>query len=50
MKPTADDADWGRKYGIFSTIFSLAVLLPAIAVDVRRFHDRAWAAGGISWP
>lgn len=26
--------------GIFSSIFSLAVLLPTIAVGVRRLHDR----------
>jgi uncharacterized membrane protein YhaH (DUF805 family) len=40
MKATADDADWDRKNGIFSSIFSRAVLLPSIAVGVRRSLDR----------
>jgi uncharacterized membrane protein YhaH (DUF805 family) len=40
MKATTNDADWGRKNGIFSSIFSRAVMLPSIAVGVRRLHDR----------
>jgi uncharacterized membrane protein YhaH (DUF805 family) len=31
--------DYGSGYGILSTIYSLAVLIPSIAVGVRRLHD-----------
>jgi uncharacterized membrane protein YhaH (DUF805 family) len=31
--------DYGAGYGILSTIYSLAVLIPSIAVGVRRLHD-----------
>jgi uncharacterized membrane protein YhaH (DUF805 family) len=30
---------WSDGYGVFSTIFGLAVLLPTLAVAVRRLHD-----------
>ncbi|PWR02277.1 DUF805 domain-containing protein [Meridianimarinicoccus roseus] len=29
----------GRQVGVFGALFSLAVLLPTIAVGVRRLHD-----------
>lgn len=31
--------DYGAGYGILSTIYGLAVLIPSIAVGVRRLHD-----------
>jgi uncharacterized membrane protein YhaH (DUF805 family) len=31
--------DYGSGYGILSTIYGLAVLIPSIAVGVRRLHD-----------
>jgi len=31
--------DWETGLGLFSSLFSLAVLLPSIAVGVRRLHD-----------
>ena len=31
--------NWEAGYGVFSTIYSLAVLLPALGVSIRRLHD-----------
>ena len=31
--------DWEPGLGLFSALFSLAMLLPSIAVSVRRLHD-----------
>lgn len=31
--------DYGSGYGILSTIYGLGVLIPSIAVGVRRLHD-----------
>jgi uncharacterized membrane protein YhaH (DUF805 family) len=30
---------WGAYGGVLSTIYSLAVLIPSLAVSVRRLHD-----------
>lgn len=39
VEETADPMDMTGSYGPLSAIFSLAVLIPSIAVSVRRLHD-----------
>lgn len=31
--------NWDSGYGLLSTVYSLAVLLPALGVSIRRLHD-----------
>lgn len=49
------DSDTG--YGLFTTLYNLAVLVPLLAVSVRRLHDTGrsawwyliWLIPGIGW-